>query len=129
MLISRRNQNSKILNAFFSLPIGFQAYSLKFGLFAHIKNQWKVVSDFGGVNEEILPPPPPLCPGRLQNDITFFLLGFYGHKKFWEDKSIHSVDFKFFLTLCLFPSLVCLFRGKSAFFALKCHILLGNRQI
>ena len=35
-----------------------------------------------------------LCPGRLQMVITFFLLGFYGHKKFWEDKSIHSVGFQ-----------------------------------
>ena len=60
----------------------------------HIKNQWKVVSDFGGVRVQILP--PPLCPGRLQMVITFFLLGFYGHKKFWEDKSIHSVGFQIF---------------------------------
>ena len=66
----------------------------------HVKNQWKVVSDFRKIKLHFCPLPPSPCSLVVEKlSITFFLLVRYCRKIFWWDKSIHFVCFQKKMTL------------------------------
>ena len=89
----------------------------------HVKNQWKVMSDFRKIKMHYS---PPLLSKLTKNAPTFFLLVGYCRTKFWWKKNIHFVYFpKKFLSLSVshdfFAILVkiCHFLRKIAYFGGK----------
>ena len=82
----------------------------------HIKNQWKVMSDFRKIKLHF---PPPLFVSGGKTGITFFLLVRYCRKKFWWDKSIHFVCFPKKNDFVCFPRFLAHFCPKFSLFLQK----------